>query len=135
MGLDMYLFRRKKFRENDPEFNELAADKRKEVCYWRKANEIRGWFVEHTGLKEDDNCRYIELNKELLEELRDDCLFVLENKNRADEVIPTTSGFFFGSTEYDEGYFEDLRYTLRKVDEILDTTDFDTEVIEYTDWW
>ena len=61
MGLDMYLFKRKQYRENDPEYNELVRENREEVMYWRKANQIRKWFVDNTDLQEDDDCRAIEL--------------------------------------------------------------------------
>jgi hypothetical protein len=29
----------------------------------------------------------------------------------AEELLPTTSGFFFGGTQYDDWYLEGLRYT------------------------
>ena len=135
MGLDMYLFKRKKFRENDKEYNELVRDAEEEVCYWRKANEIRNWFVYNTDLDEDDNCRFIELTREDLVYLKNDCIQVLENHSLADEIMPTASGFFFGSVDYDEYYFDSLEYTVKKIDEILENTDFNTEVIEYYEWW
>lgn len=135
MGLDMYLYRRNKLRENDKLYNELAEIAKKEVCYWRKANQIRQWFVNHTDLHQDDNCREIELTKEELETLMEDCKSVLENHNLASKILPTASGFFFGSTNYDEYYFDDLKETVETIKEILETTDFDNEVIIYDEWW
>ena len=79
MGLDMYLFKRKRFKKGDDEYNELVRDSVEEVCYWRKANQIREWMVKHTDLKPDDNCGWIELTVNTLNELREDCLKVLNN--------------------------------------------------------
>lgn len=135
MGLDMFLYRRKKFRENDDKYNELVCLNREEACYWRKANQIRQWFVNNTNLKPDDNCVYIELTKEDLEKLKTDCEYVLNHKNEAKEIMPTSSGFFFGNTDYDEYYFNTLEYTKEEIEEILKFTDFNTEVIEYSEWW
>lgn len=135
MGLDMYLNRRKKFRKGDVEFNRLAEEASEEVCYWRKANQIRQWFVDHTDLMYDDNCRIIELSKEELKNLLNDCLSVTKDHSLARKLLPTQSGFFFGSTDYDEWYFKEVSRTADELQKILKETDFDTEVIEYGEWW
>jgi len=44
---------------------------------------------------------------------------VLDNHALASEHLPTTSGFFFGSTEYDEWYFQDLQSTVEIIDNAL----------------
>jgi hypothetical protein len=50
-----------------------------EVGYWRKANMIHNWFVEHVQDGIDD-CRYHnEVTKETLEELLDTCIKVYES--------------------------------------------------------
>ena len=136
MGLDMFLTRRQKNIKNE-ETEEVLYWKKapEEVLYWRKANQIRNWIVNHTELEEDDNLRAVELSKDVLEDLKNDCELVLENHDKAEEIMPTCSGFFFGSTEYDEYYFDILKYTTEKIEIILNTTDFETEVIEYEDWW
>ena len=135
MGLDMYLNRRKKYREGDEEYNKLVDDAIEEVCYWRKANQIRQWFVNHTDLEADDDCRAIELSKKDLEDLLNDCLSVTKNHSLASKIMPTQGGFFFGSTDYNEYYFEDVSRTADELQKILKETDFDTEVIEYYEWW
>ena len=38
------------------------------------------------------------------------CDKVLDDNSLAEELLPTRSGFFFGSTDYDEWYFEDIKY-------------------------
>jgi len=62
-------------------------------------------------------------------------LYVIDDISVAEELLPTQSGFFFGSTFYDEGYIDDLKNTIDQIDKILETTDFDEEGIEYCAWW
>ena len=135
MGLDMYLYRRKKFRDGDKEYNKLAANATEEVAYWRKANQIRQWLVNHTELKTDDNCKRVLITKENLINLRDDCKNVIEDPVLSEKLLPTSKGFFFGDQEYGDSYFWELEYTIEKIDEILRATDFEKEVIEYFEWW
>ena len=135
MGLDMYLEKRKQYRENDSEYNKLVDDNREEVMYWRKANQVREWFVRNAGLKADSDCEVIKISEDQLQQLYDDCDKVVKNPKLASELMPTSNGFFFGSTEYDDWYFDQLKETMDGIQRIFDTTDFDTEVIEYTEWW
>ena len=135
MGLDMFMYSRKKFRENDPEYNKLVKENRKEVAYWRKANQIRGWIIEHTDYKCSDNCEIVEISKETLEQLLADCKKIKANPNCGPEIMPVTGGFFFGTYEYDGLYMGKIDETIRQVEDILLNTDFDKEVIEYSDWW
>ena len=44
---------------------------------------------------------------------------IIANKELCEELLPTQEGFFFGSTEYDEYYLEDIKYTKEKLEEIL----------------
>ena len=130
MGLDMYLYKRKK---NEDHLNE------EEVCYWRKANQVRRWFVKHLeGMNRNSDCEYFNVTKEILEQLVEDCKTVLEHKNVngcAMLAMPTESGFFFGSTEYDEWYFGQLESTVNEIEKVIETTDWETEVVEYYEWW
>lgn len=89
-----------------------------EEIYWRKANQIHRWFVENIqDGNEDWGMHYVP--RECLYRLKQLCEKVLKNKELASTLLPTESGFFFGSVEYDEWYFEDLRYTVEKLDELL----------------
>lgn len=81
------------------------------VAYWRKANAIHRWFVEQAGDGED-NCEPICVLGKKLIELRDLCQEVLDDHDKAEELLPTQKGFFFGSTEYDQWYFDDLKHTV-----------------------
>ena len=72
MGLDMYL--EKMPRGQKPNYE--IAD---EVGYWRKANMIHNWFVEHVQDGIDDCCYHNEVTKEILEELLDTCTKVYKS--------------------------------------------------------
>ena len=107
-----------------------------EVAYWRKANQIRQWFVDHIEeFEEDDNGKYYNVTRELLEDLIYDCKYVVNNHDDAEEVMPSSSGFFFGSTEYDEWYFKDLEDTIEMCKKVINETDWDNEVVFYTESW
>ena len=86
--------------------------------YWRKSNQVHQWFVDKFADGEDD-CRKMFVNRESLEELRELCLQVLRDNSLAEELLPSQSGFFFGSTEYDEWYFKDLARTVEIIDRCL----------------
>jgi hypothetical protein len=53
----------------------------------------------------------------------------------AEELLPTTCGFFFGSTDYDEMYVDDIANTIKIIHYVLDTTDFDNQMIYYVSSW
>ena len=88
------------------------------VMYWRKANAIHQWFVDNVQGGVDD-CRYAELSISKLQELLNELIAVNSNRDKAAELLPTTSGFFFGGTDYDEYYWEDVEKTITKLTEIL----------------
>lgn len=52
----------------------------------------------------------------------------------AEEVLPTTSGFFFGSTDYNEWYVEELRDTISQIDRVLENAP-DSASLYYTASW
>ena len=91
-----------------------------DIGYWRKANAIHDYFVNVVG-NCDDDCRPIDVYGEDLENLRELCKKVLADHSLAKELLPTASGFFFGSTEYDDYYFEYLQDTIKIIDEALKT--------------
>ena len=56
----------------------------------------------------------------------------------ADEIaalLPTQSGFFFGGTDYDSYYMYDIEETIDIITKVLETTDFDKEMIYYVSSW
>lgn len=67
-------------------------------------------------------------------ELRETCSAVLADHNKAEELLPTGSGFFFGGTDYDEYYFQDLEETVAIIDLALSPENEDLEY-EYQSSW
>lgn len=85
-----------------------------EVGYWRKANAIHKWFVTNVQNGVDD-CGEYYASKEMLKELLVLCEAIIADKSKAPELLPATNGFFFGSNEYDEFYFRDVKYTIKTI--------------------
>lgn len=90
------------------------------VAYWRKANAIHGWFVRSFANGEDD-CREMVVPREGLESLLYVCEGLLADRNVAvaEGELPPTAGFFFGSHEVDDGYWQDLEVTVSQLKSIL----------------
>ena len=88
------------------------------LAYWRKANAIHDWFVQNCqdGI---DECQEAWVSREQLQELVDICKQVLADMSKAEELLPSTTGFFFGATDYDDWYFGDLEYTVQRIEKIL----------------
>ena len=142
MGLDMYLNKRtyigaeyehRKVKgkieitegeEDKPiniQFNRVSEIIER-VAYWRKANQIHKWFVDHVQEGKDD-CGEYYVSTEKLKELIQECKSVLEKPETGVEKLPTKSGFFFGGTEYDEYYYNDLRDTVDQIEPLLSEKD------------
>lgn len=98
-------------------FNRISQIE-EQVGYWRKANQIHRWFVENVQKGQDD-CREYYVSIEDLKSLLADCKKVKDCVIEAPEVLPTQQGFFFGGTDYDEYYWQDIDDTIEIVEEIL----------------
>lgn len=163
MGLDMYLYLRKEEYESNlrteknkgwlyPEelrdleedifvrnFASKTVETYYQVGYWRKANAIHNWFVEHCGDGVDE-CQEIRVSLSKLEELKTICETIVLDPSKAKELLPTTSGFFFGSTEYDEWYINNIKYTIKLLDKVIkfvkgtEETTYYYEVIYHASW-
>ena len=135
------------------------------VAYWRKANQIHRWFVENVQGGVDDCGTYEVTREDLQElldcciKVKDASHLVkgnvkngmsleggewkevivegeiIEDPSVANELLPTGSGFFFGSTEYDRWYLDDVEYTIKAIEDLLATTDFRNEIVAYTASW
>ncbi len=138
MGLDMYLSKKtyvQNWEHQIPEEKHEVIVKRggkvvetikphrvkyivEEAGYWRKANHIHKWFVDNVQDGED-NCGeyYVEVSD--LINLLNVCKQVKETPSKADELLPTTEGFFFGGTDYDEYYMRDIEYTIEILEQVL----------------
>lgn len=106
-----------------------------EIGYWRKANAVHNWFVQKCGGGVDE-CQEIRVSKSDLEKLRDECKCVLENKDKAGEVLPTQDGFFFGGTEYDDWYYQGLEHTLEVANGAIALLDKDAgyDIVYQASW-
>lgn len=90
------------------------------VGYWRKANAIHKWFVDNVQDGKDD-CGEYYVSADQLNALHDTVQEVLDNPDRAQELLPPQDGFFFGSTDIDDSYFDDLRHTLGVIEKTRST--------------
>lgn len=92
--------------------------------YWRKANMVHRWFVENVQEGKDD-CRRYEVQRQQLVKLREICTQLLEDRTlvAVAEHLPPQPGFFFGSTEVDDWYWQDVEHTAQALQRVLDETD------------
>lgn len=131
MGLDMYLNAKRflwysedeladNIKRNFPDLPEHMRVKEVtiEAMYWRKANAIHKWFVDKVQGGED-NCSEFEVSLAQLEELLEVIEQVLENPDRAGELLPPQAGFFFGGTDMDQWYWDDLKQTQSRLQELF----------------
>ena len=129
MGLDMYLSAKRYLWEKDREgmkvsgFDIPAPLELKELgcraAYWRKANQIHGWFVRNVQDDVDD-CGSYDVSRDDLQALVDVCRKVLANRKLAAKLLPPAEGFFFGRYEYDDSYFADVQDTADKLAALLE---------------
>lgn len=134
-----------------------------EMGYWRKANQIHGWFVDNVQGGEDD-CGEYEVTRSQLQELLYLVLEVIshsklvpgkvsvgqtlqngewvdvledgkviEDPTAAKRHLPTRTGFFFGSTAYDQHYLADLATTQAILERAL-SLDEDTLFFYCSSW-
>lgn len=143
MGLDMYLTAERYFwsiGDDVKTVQGIAAAAKLElhgsyelktivlrVGYWRKANQIHAWFVQKIQDGKDE-CQRSWVGRDDLRELRELCATVLEHKSNlaaAQKLLPPQEGFFFGGTEIDEGYYEDLEHTVNVLTQVLNDPQFE----------
>lgn len=96
----------------------VTRDTSYRVGYWRKANAIHNWFVTNCAQGVDDGSTMI-VSAEKLKDLLELCNRVLKDPSIAAELLPTKEGFFFGSTDYDEVYFEKLKSTVKILEPVI----------------
>ena len=133
MGLDMYLSAKhylSEYDENDKRisheikslFTELDGTIKEvtaNVLYWRKANAIHAWFVNEVQDGKDE-CQESYVDRKKLEKLASLCESACQNKSKATDILPSCGGFFFGSTDIDEYYFDELERTAKELRKLLD---------------
>lgn len=78
------------------------------------------------------------ISKEDAEELLSKCKEVLLNHSKGSELLPTTSGFFFGSTDYDKYYYRDVENVKNWIEDKL-IPEFnkigDDKYIQFSTWY
>ena len=82
-------------------------------AYFRKVNFIFYYFDQTIGTMQDQWFAFIK--PEDIDDLIDRCERVLKNHDLAHSLLPTQAGFFFGSTDYDEWYFRDVKDCLKQM--------------------
>lgn len=79
-----------------------------EMGYFRKFNALHGYIVENFADGVDE-CQDIYMPVDKTKELVENLKTILDDNTKAAELLPVTVGFFFGSSEYDSYYFDDVR--------------------------
>ena len=135
MGLDMNMYATS--GENltkDDLYGEEGRWQDLSSWYWRKANAIHNWMVEHIqdGV---DNCGVYEVFPTQIVKLRGIVEEVMEDPELAPKLLPTASGFFFGSQDYDGWYKEDLELTLENLNEMMHEYKLGPTRFFYTSSW
>jgi hypothetical protein len=102
------------------------------AAYWRKSNQIHKWFVDNVQGGNDD-CGNYYVSKDKLKELRETCRQALFAKDPS--LLPPQAGFFFGSYDIDEWYWEDIKRTIKKLDRLFELSDFDQLSFYYNSSW
>ena len=150
MGLDMYLSKKTYVKNwahkedkhrvvvtlNDQTRLDIKPERvtyvDEEVMYWRKVNAVHAWFVENVqdGI---DECQESRVTIEQLDELATICEKVIRDKNP--ELLPASSGFFFGSTEYDDYYYQEIEETAKVLREEIRNNQDDYPEYYYQASW
>lgn len=149
MGLDQYLY--KKVWVNKKRKNNVAdiADKNieifdeeyplkdleylvYEVGYWRKCNQVHKWFVDNVQAGKDD-CGEYYVDHALIKDLYKICKEIQEDPKKAEDLLPSYPGFFFGTYDYDEYYMKDIQHTIDILEPLL--KDKDNASFYYSSSW
>ena len=182
MGLDMYLYKRTYVKKWEHQSDENSFDvtvKRggktyskiqperisyieEQIMYWRKANQIHGWF-KFNGTELIEEVKY-SVNLDDVNKLLDTCKQVLEILNKSKmktvqvrsgwsggeeiysdvevidceddvlDLLPPTEGFFYGSSDINEYYKETVEETIQFLETEIPLCDEYDEFEYYASW-
>jgi hypothetical protein len=165
MGLDMYLSARKHVNKIDwskldrsaeldyaaatyPQWNDVVeaagmshlvdkediygVDISVNVAYWRKVNAVHKWFVDNVQDGED-NCQEYYVSHAQLKELLTTCRQALFKKDPSE--LPPSAGFFFGSYDIDEWYWNGIKSTIKQLKRLTEMPDFEQLSFYYQSSW
>lgn len=131
MGLDIYMFKVKKTTK-EVSTNGLDLSNGEKVAYFRKVNCLYGYFQNQL---DDEYTAFVSHNvvDDIVEKAESIIHKAKETPNDwqefAKDTLPTCSGFFFGSTEYDEWYLEGVQLIIDQLSSVLN--DWDDDAIYY----
>ena len=117
MGLDMNMYATQNSEANEQNLFEEDYYTDLKSWYWRKANQIHNWMVNNVQSGNDD-CGLYEVSISQILELHKEITFAMATKDTSN--LPPTAGFFFGSTEVDSWYWENLADTKKYLEEMQD---------------
>ena len=120
MGLDISVIKIHVDQEDQNKTEEEIYDTKpgEEILYYRKVNFLIPFFGD-SMLYEEMGFILASVHKDKIKNLIDSCEIVLKDRKKAPEILPTEEGFFFGSTEYDDYYFECVQEVLNNFKELL----------------
>ena len=153
MGLDMWLYKKSYVKNSDymkpEEKYDISIKKNgkdvehinkdniayitEEIGYWRKFNALHNYIVANHQDGVDD-CRDTYLTKNDLEKLLNILLEIQKDHNKADALLPTTPGFFFGGTEYGDYYFNQIDYTVELLSKYTSVDNSNCEFTYSSSW-
>ena len=131
-----------------------------EVAYWRKFNALHGWFVENCG-GGVDKCQEINVSNKDLEDLLEILnkvksvievakvvkkvevdwnnneyeVEVYDCEDMINDLFPPTKGFFFGSTEIDSYFKDDVFGTIDILTNLLNENKSHDSTFYYQASW
>lgn len=163
MGLDQYIEIEVVHQTENTEKGRTVTERRdEELAYFRKVNFIQKFFEDKYEIPDAES---VPITKEDLQELADLCERVMDKfeewdgakealdsddyieppkhiQDYAAELLPTCDGFFFGSTDYDNWYFNDVKDTMNTIRELIqevedtyEVEDADNYQLFYRAWW
>lgn len=135
------------------------------LASWRKANAIHNWFVQNVQHGVDDCGEYVisrgdlEELRRVCQKILDEAVMkpgkvhngdrlvngnwepmyedgeVVINPEVCETYLPSQGGFFFGSTDYDHYYIEDIKDTINIIDRVMKEVNWETETVSYSSSW
>jgi hypothetical protein len=117
------------------------------AAQWRKANAIQRWMNDELAGGDMENCQSYPIDSDKLDQLRQDCKAVLSARTQGTQHVERVAeerglypmeGFFFGSYDFDEWYFNDLEYTVAVIDRLDKAGALNPEsdvTFTYRAWW
>jgi hypothetical protein len=105
-----------------------------ECGYFRKFNALHVYLVNHFG-DDEDNCQPIYIAKSGVEQILANLKEIQEDHAKAQSIMPTQSGFFFGSTDYDEWYFAYIDEAITMFTDVLAVLEDEDDCLVYQASW